>query len=101
MPEPARQQGGEEMERASPQRAGIALPMETGCKINGLTQGDTASWTRLTLGMWSSPLLELDSYLDLPLPWQKSPSKTMGRIQGFKEYVQPARLLLCWILCLV
>ena len=44
----ARRQGGEEMERTFSQRADLALSVEPGSKIDGLTQGQTASWTGLT-----------------------------------------------------
>lgn len=45
---PARQQGGEEMERKTPQRADGALSVEQGCKIDGLTQGETDCLTGLS-----------------------------------------------------
>lgn len=50
---PARRQGGEEMERTSPQRADLPLFVKPGCKIDSLTQGETACWAGLT--QWLLP----------------------------------------------
>lgn len=90
---PARHQGGEEMERTSPQRTDLALSVEPGCKIDGLTQGeclmDRTGLVTPALRLWGSPLVEPDPHLDLPLPGQES----LARARGFKECVQPARLL--------
>ena len=66
---PARHQGGEEMKRTS-QMADLALSADK-----------------------RQSLVELDPHVDLPLPGQESLTRAKGRIQGFKECVQPARLL--------
>lgn len=73
---PARQQGGEEMERTSPQRTDLALSAEPGCKIDGLTQGDClmdrTGLVTPARRLWGSPLGEEDPHLDLSLLGQES-----------------------------